>query len=66
MALRERQDYLMGLLVYECVNGIAPSYLRSVLMLANSVQSRGSRSSDKIYYTCRASTATFLNNCLGT
>ncbi len=45
MTLKERRDYFMGLLVYKCVNGIAPSYLCNVL--SSSVQTRESRSSDE-------------------
>ncbi len=47
VTLKERRDYFMGLLVYKCVNGIAPSYLCNVLTPASSVQTRESRSSNE-------------------
>ncbi len=46
MTSKEKRDYLMGLLVYKRVNGIAPSYSCNVLSPA-SVQTRESRSSDE-------------------
>ncbi len=45
MTLKERRGYSMGLLVYKCVNGIAPSYLCNVLTPATSVQTRECKSS---------------------
>ena len=42
--LKERRDYFMNLLVFKCVNGIAPAYLCDVLTPAASIRTRESRS----------------------
>ncbi len=44
MNLKERRDYFMNLLVFKCVNGIAPAYLCDVLTPAASIRTRESRS----------------------
>ena len=47
----------MGLLVYKCVNGIAPSYLCNVLTPVSSVQTRES-SNENLLYICTYHTST--------
>ncbi len=63
MKLKERRDYFKSLLVFICVNGIAPSYLCGVLTPADSIRTRGSRSNVTAdNYMCHMSIVTFVNN----
>ena len=52
MNLKERRDYFMNLLVFKCVNVIAPAYLCDVLTSAARIRTRESRSTaENLLYT---------------
>ena len=51
MDLKENRDYFMSIVVFKCVNGIAPFYLCDVLTPAASMRTRASRSTpDNLLY----------------
>ncbi len=56
MNLKEMRDYIMSLLVFKCVNGIAPSYLYDVLMPAASINARVNRSTADDIQCCMCHT----------
>ncbi len=45
----QRRDYFMGVLMYRCIYGTAPNYLKDLLIQVSHVQQSFTRASNDLY-----------------